>query len=302
MKIIKYDRIEENLCAILKTNPLCLVLKNNAYGFGLESITELALKHHVESFAVNTIEEAIALRRLTCGKIIQFGNCQTNLMLLKAHRILPTASSREEIRLYTEYKLPFALEVDSGMNRFGVKKLEEDFLSNPYLDTVYVHFYKKKEDNLEFMHRIAKQCRTYRKDFHFGGSLAYGNHGYTLRVGRLIYESSVQLYGQVCMIKTVKAGETVGYEGEYQAQSEERIAVLDVGYYNGIRTFFSGSVFGKDKRYPVVGRVCMNHTFIRVDDAVKVGDWLEFFGDRIALEEFLNHNQMSEYESFLFIR
>lgn len=302
MKIIKYDRIEENLCALLKTNLLCLVLKNDAYGFGMKNITRLALKHHVENFAVNTITEAIELRGLTDGKIIQFGNCRNDLMLLKAYRILPTASSSEEIRLYTDYKLPFALEVDSGMNRFGVKELEEGFLSNPYLDTVYVHFYKKKEENLAFMHRLAELCRVYRKAFHFGGSLAYGEHGYPLRVGRLIYRNSVELYGQIQMIKTVSAGETVGYEGEYQAQTEERIAVLNIGYYNGIRTFYDGSVYGRGKRYPVVGRVCMNHTFIRIDDTVKEGDWLEFFGNRITLEEFLIHNRMSEYESFLFIR
>lgn len=302
LKIIDYSIIDNNIKRILKTNRLCLVLKNDAYGFGLVKILKLGLKNKIDLYAVNTIEEAILARRYCEKQIILFGNGTNQLKELKEYQVLPTAGSRREIELYSQNQIRFALEIDSGMNRFGIKSFEEEFLKNPYLDMVYTHFYKKLPANTVMMDRIEALCRKYGKTCHFGGSLVYGENSYCLRVGRLIYENSMQLYGRVVGIKNVLPGESVGYEGEYVAAKPQRIAILDVGYYNGIRIHFDGFVYCRGQRYRIVGRVCMNHAFVEADDKIEMNDLMEFFGNYIPLADFLEHNKMSEYESFLFLR
>lgn len=302
MKIINYTTIEKNIQSILKSNEICLVLKNDAYGFKMEEIVKIAHRNSIHKFAVNTLEEAIHLRSLTPFKIILFSNYHLPMEDLKTYHILPTAGSLEEMEQFSRYQIPFALEIDSGMNRFGIKTLDEEWLKNPYLDTLYIHFYKKQEKNKEVMQYFAQLCKSYQKDFHFGGSLVYQDTTECIRIGKLIYQNSVQLMGHIQNIKEIYEGESVGYEGEYVAREPERIAIIDIGYYNGLKISFSGFVFCRGKRYPVIGRVCMNHCFILADEFLHIGDIVEFYGENISLEEFLKENKMSEYESFLFIR
>ena len=46
----------------------------------------------------------------------------------------------------------------------------------------------------------------------------------------------------------------------------------------------------------------MNQMFILIDDEVKKGDIVTIFGKNISKSDFLYHNKMSNYESFLLIR
>lgn len=302
MKVIDYTNIDKNIKKILKTNELCIVLKNDAYGFGLVQVLKLGLKNKVQLYAVNTIDEAKLVRRYCDKKIILFGHSMDKLKEIKQYDILPTAGSLEEMVYYSQNQVKFALEIDSGMNRFGIKEFKEDLLKNKYLEMVYIHFYKRLPSNASIMEHIHKLCHKYQKLCHFGGSLVYGVNRYCLRVGKQIYENSMEFYGKVIEIKSIKPGESVGYEGEYIATTAQKIAVLDVGYYNGIRIHFDGYVYCHKKRYPIIGRVCMNHAFVKIDENIQINDFMEFFGKHISLEEFLQHNLMSEYESFLFIR
>ncbi len=302
MKIIHYNEIEKNIKTILKTNDLCIVLKNDAYGFKMDKIIAIASRYGVKQFAVNKIEEGILAREYTNEKIILFGEAKSYKKDLIKHNIMPTAISFEDINYYTKNKIYFALEIDCGMNRFGIKAYEPDLFTNPYLDTVYVHFYKDLISNKDIINHISNICLKHNKNFHFGGSLLYGKTEYPLRIGRILYKNAVSFLGRVCAIKEVKSKETVGYEAEYTALTSHKIAILDVGYYNGLDLHFDGDTYLNQKRYKVIGRICMNHTFVYIDDNVKVGDLMEFYGKNIPLNEFLLHNKMSEYESFLFIR
>ncbi len=79
----------------------------------------------------------------------------------------------------------------------------------------------------------------------------------------------------ITKILTIKAGDSVGYGRTFVAEKDMKIGVLPVGYYEGIPRVFSnvGLVQRETQYLPVTGRVCMNHTMVRIDDdAVKVGD------------------------------
>jgi len=302
LKKIDYQRIEENLKRVLKTNRVSLVLKNDAYGFKMDKIIPLAIKNNVDTFYLNTLDEAIKARVICDKRLILLGPSRDYIVSLIKYKIIPTAINIEDYQYYTYNSLRFALELDSGMNRFGIKKYNERLFDNEYLEEVYMHFYTAKDDNLVAMKEIAYLCNKYNKRFTFGGSLAYGYHNYPLRIGRLIYENSISLYGRVLEIKRVLKGETVGYEGEFKAPKDLLIAVTDIGYYNGLRTHYKGRAFIKNKYYNIVGRICMNHSFIEVDEDVSLSDVVEYLGENIEEKELLDNNNMTKYESFLWLK
>lgn len=302
MKRIDYEVIDKNIKEISKTNNISLVLKNDAYGFKMDKIIPIAINNGISTFYVNTIFEAIRCRMMSNAKIILLGPGREYLVNIIKYNILPTAINEDDILFYTNNKIKFALEIDTGMNRFGIKEYSDETFNNEYIEEVYAHFYKSLSSNRDIMDRIHYLCDKYKKSFSFGGSLTYGISNYPLRVGRIIYEGSMSFYGRVLEIKRVNKGETIGYEAEYKAKENITIAVLDIGYYNGLKVNFKGRLFLKGKYYKAVGRVCMNHMFVLVDEMVNVGDALELFGDNISLDEFIVSNNMSKYESFLSIK
>lgn len=93
----------------------------------------------------------------------------------------------------------------------------------------------------------------------------------------------------ILSVKTVKAGETIGY-GRHTRLNEDRvIAVIPIGYADGFDRRFSnygGEVWVRGKRCPVVGNVCMDQAMVDVTGAdARPGDIVEVFGDRLPLEE-----------------
>lgn len=302
MKIIYYDKILNNLLRLQAQNDLCVVLKNDAYNFKISKVVGLCEKAKVNSYAINSLDEAIKVRSLTKKPIILLGLNKQNVSILKKYNIYPCANTQAEITFYTNLKIDFVIEIDTGMNRFGLKNYDESIFVNPYVKYVIAHFYKDMPQNYDQMLKIANLCLKHNIKFNFGGSMLVGKTNYPLRVGRIIYEHSTAFWGQVIFVKQVYKGQMVGYEGEYIAQNDEKIAVIDVGYCNGLRPNFKGRVCCNNRFYQVVGRICMNHTFIKIDDDVQIGDVVEFYGVKIDENEFLKNNNMSLYESFFYIK
>ncbi len=71
---------------------------------------------------------------------------------------------------------------------------------------------------------------------------------------------------RIAQVRTVPAGETVGYGRTWKAMTESRIAVLPVGYADGWPRALSGHghVLIAGKRAPLVGRICMNLCMVDV--------------------------------------
>ncbi len=80
--------------------------------------------------------------------------------------------------------------------------------------------------------------------------------------------------------KEVRAGESVGYAGTWRARRASRIAVLPVGYDDGVdwRLSNRGEVLVRGRRVPIVGRISMDYTTIDVSDVPGVA-----LGERVTL-------------------
>lgn len=92
----------------------------------------------------------------------------------------------------------------------------------------------------------------------------------------------LSLKSRIACIRTVEAGEGVGYGLAYVAAERSRIAVLPIGYADGIPRSLAGKgyVLIDGKRAPIVGRICMDQMFVDVtglcgveaaDEAVLIG-------------------------------
>ena len=62
MRLINEEVIEKNIKMISQNNKIMLVLKDNAYGFGIERIIKIAKKYRIKNFAVKSIDEAILIK------------------------------------------------------------------------------------------------------------------------------------------------------------------------------------------------------------------------------------------------
>ena len=110
-------------------------------------------------------------------------------------------------------------------------------------------------------------------------------------------ESTFKLKSEVIQINELEKGETVGYGGMYTAKEKTKIAVIPIGYEDGIIRKNTGrDVFINNKRYPIVGNVCMDMMFIKIDNDVKVHDVVEVLKDNEHVNEVANHLETISYE------
>jgi alanine racemase len=99
---------------------------------------------------------------------------------------------------------------------------------------------------------------------------------------------------RVLSLRDLPAGETVGYNATFTAPAPMRLAMLPVGYADGLRRELSGSdarpggwVILRGERAPIVGRVTMNLTMVDVTaiPGVHIGDEVVVLGDGITADD-----------------
>mgnify|MGYP003992511047 CR=1 FL=1 len=86
---------------------------------------------------------------------------------------------------------------------------------------------------------------------------------------------------RIAQMKDVPAGDSIGYGLSFVAPRNMRIAVLPVGYYDGLRRGYSkGEVLLRGQRCPLVGTICMNMCMIDVSalPSARAGDTVTLLG------------------------
>lgn len=91
------------------------------------------------------------------------------------------------------------------------------------------------------------------------------------------------LKSKVVLVRTIAAGESVGYGREFAAQKETRIAVISIGYADGVpRSLAPGKsqVLIQGRRAPIIGRICMDQLMADVSGCpgIKRGDIVTLIG------------------------
>lgn len=225
---------------ILKKVKLAAVVKSNAYGHGILEISKLALEFGADYLAVNSIEEAILLRKnfpntilIIMGEIL---NMEFFKKELNDENFWIVVSRFESVKFLNSLdKSPkIHLKVDTGMGRLGYYKT--DFYKN--LDKI-------KKENLK-LHGILT---------HFAQTEDYTEHSY----------SNIQLEE---FKKAIEYAEKIGYKNLVKHASASastmlfkeahfdlvRIGISLYGLWPSIQTKLSLSLDGKkiNKLQPVL--------------------------------------------------
>jgi alanine racemase len=99
---------------------------------------------------------------------------------------------------------------------------------------------------------------------------------------------------RVTGLREVEPGTQIGYNGTFTAQRPMRLALLPVGYADGLRRALSstnehtgGWVIIAGQRGPIVGRVSMNLTTVDVTDIpnIAIGDEAILLGEGVTAED-----------------
>lgn len=299
-------------------------IKADGYGLGAIGVAERLAQAGCRDFFVATWDEAAALAPLGLDVAVLHGVCADDMAVASGAPARPVLNSAEQVaRWRSGGGGRCDVMVDTGMNRLGVAPVEvaAGLLDGLRIDTLMSHLACADEDDAasRAMNRrqrdaFAALCgRTsarrlslansagialgpdYAFDLTRPGLALYGGIPRAEFVGRIA--QVVRPEAQILQRRTVPAGETVGYNATWTAGAPTEVAILNIGYADGYWRGFSGNgaAWAGDATLPVIGRVSMDLTAVRIDTApwLSEGDWVEL---NYALSHAAAASEMSQYE------
>lgn len=300
------------------------VVKADAYGHNEEKIIDTIINSKVNYLAVSSLDEALEIRRKTNIPILCLGIINSKYMdICEKNNIDVTVTNLEYLEKIKDYKLNIHIKVDTGMNRLGVKTKEEfnemfNLIknSNLYLKGIFTHIYnatKKIDTNhqinrfLEITHDIDLKKIDMIHIAQSDTLINYPKINFTnaCRLGIIMYglsdnlklKNTFSLCSEVIEIKNVFKGETVSYNGIYKAQEDEKIAIVSIGYADGINRRLKGAyVYINDKKYEIIGNICMDMLMIKIDDTVKLNDKVYIYKDNEHIKYLAKYLDTIPYE------
>jgi len=219
-------------------------------------------------------------------------------------------------------RYPIHLKIDTGMHRLGfdsiekVKDLAEKLVHQEQMvvRSVFSHLAAADESlHDEFTHnqidQFQKLCsvitdkvpyKILRHILNSAGIERFSEFQFEMvRLGIGLYgvsstgndqiKSISRLKTCISQIRTVDAGQSVGYGRKGKIIRKAEIAVLPIGYADGYDRRLSngvGKVYVKGMIVPVIGNICMDMCMINVTGLnVAVGDEVELMGEHIPVSE-----------------
>ena len=247
--------------------------------------------------------------------------------LFQGFDLKPVINNFEQARLWLEgtknapRRPASAIHIDTGMNRLGFdhegierltrnSRMMQDLVPRLIMSHLACAPTPKHPMNGEQLARF-KQCaaRFPVTDLSLVNSagIALGKpyHFQMVRAGLGLYakdvsddptqnitENVISLMAPVLQIRTLKAGDTIGYDATFKADKEMKLAIVGVGYADGLPRALSaasgqsgGHAIMQGKAVPIVGRVSMDLTALDVSalKSVKLGHWADFLGEDLHI-------------------
>ncbi|MDY0406899.1 alanine racemase [Virgibacillus sp. 179-BFC.A HS] len=231
------------------------------------------------------------------------------------------------------------MKLDTGMGRIGMRHEQEiqSFFAvlkdcpHIQLTGVFTHFATADAADLMYFHQQEKcfeQMLAYvRRNWstpltvHVGNSAASIRfpeqmHNY-IRFGISMYglypskyvkaekqidlQPAFSLHSRLVHVKKVAAGSSISYGGTYIAKQDEWIGTIPIGYGDGWQRRMQGfEVLVSGKRMPIVGRVCMDQTMIKLDQPYEIGTKVTLIGRQnnacIEMDEVADYLGTINYE------
>lgn len=257
-----------------------------------------------------------------------------------ANKISLTVFQQEWLSQAAEYvedgTLNIHIKLDTGMGRLGIRSRDElagiesvikkdkrfllegvfthfataDSLDNAYFETQLSRF----EEMIGWLEVLPKYVHTSNSAAGLRFPKAHLN---AVRMGISMYglapsmeiksvlpfelKEAFSLHTTIVHVKKLHKGEKVSYGATYEAQEEEWIATLPIGYADGwIRKLQGQEVLSEGLRVPIVGRICMDQCMIKIPQEMPVGTKVTLIGEqgkeKIQVDEIAEKLETINYE------
>ncbi|MCD6151555.1 MAG: alanine racemase, partial [Deltaproteobacteria bacterium] len=138
------------------------------------------------------------------------------------------------------------------------------------------------------------------------GIMLYGSYPAAEFLAEVKLEPVMAVKTAIVMLKMLHLGESISYGCTYSADRETSVALIPVGYADGLHRKLSntGFMLVGGRRVPIIGRVCMDWTMLDVTDVpgAAVGDEVVIIGrqgnEMITAEEMADVLETISYEVF----
>ncbi len=218
-------------------------------------------------------------------------------------------------------KFSLHLKVDTGMSRLGFEsnKFIQQFekiksFENILIEGIYSHLSSADEDNAlnhksitqlqrQKFNELLRQINLDRnnkikihlansaamllsKDFHFDmvrvGLSMYGYSPLAKIDNNLLLEQALFLKVKVAFIRIIDQGVSVSYGGNFVSSRKTKLAVLSIGYADGVSRNLSGNinVMHNNKLYPQVGSITMDQMMVDITGStdIRIGSTMVLLG------------------------
>jgi len=315
----------------LLTVECAAVVKANAYGLGLEPVTATLAKAGCRTFFVADIAEARAVRSRVAeaaiyvlnGFAVEWGDA---LIEINARPVINSTTELADWDAFVSahsWRGGAALHIDTGMHRLGISPDEAAALApraqteNHGIALVMSHLACADTPDHPLNAAQIKLFRELRMLYSgIPASLANSSgiflgdtaHYDLARPGAALYgvnptpgkpnpmQSVVELTGRILQIRNVERDATVGYGATWTAKRPTRIAVVALGYADGLVRAGGGSderpggaAIIAGHRCPIVGRISMDLLCADITDipagTVHRGDHATLIGGDIGVDE-----------------
>jgi len=315
------------------------VIKANAYGHGLVQVAQAIPGS--DAFAVARLSEALRLREAGIQQpivLLEGVSSEDELQTAAEKSLSIVFHHLSQLELLTKAPLsqPLAfcwLMVDTGMQRLGIDAAHVDQALQGLSQSENIigpvglmsHFANadlvndsRNQQQLNKILICAKNDNAVAISMANSAAILSfsGSHGDWVRPGLMLYGVSpfegqsarnldlkpvMTLTSRLISIQQVKAGEQVGYGGDWVAQREVCVGIVSIGYGDGYSRQLSnvGSVMINNKTASVLGRVSMDMIAVDLSDinTVSIGSEVILWGNEsLAVEDVAKQAKTIPYE------
>ena len=316
------------------------MVKAFAYGAGPAEISALLEFHRVSYLAVAYADEGVELRNsgVTLPVMVMNPDPSASELMIK-YSLEPEIYSLLSFDKFSAVasrhgliNYPVHIKIDTGMHRLGFMPEDIDTLTkriknqeNLRVVSVFSHLSASEDRTLDyFSHQQATVFIKVVERIHETIGYTFLRHllnsSGIIRFPQYQFEMvrpGIGMYGignfeglalktagcfktRISQVKRIRAGEPVGYGCADVSENERIIAILPVGYADGLNRKLgnrNGNLYIKGKRVSIIGNVCMDMCMADVTGLnAEAGDEAEIFGEKISIDEIAGKCQTIPYE------
>jgi alanine racemase len=314
------------------------MVKADGYGHGAVLVSQI-LQHQVDALGVAFLAEGLALRHagITCPiAVLQGVFNATELEQAFEHDFYLVVHQQAQIELLAQYhgtkQTLIWLKVDSGMHRLGFMPVDvlaayqqlkplhcvQEIILTSHFACADDLDSPQTPQQLAVLDNLATQLPPLARSFaNSAAILAWPqSHHQWVRAGIMLYGSSpfanksaaqlnlqpvMTLNTQIIAIRTIEAGDSVGYGGTWHATRPTRLGVIAIGYGDGYPRHILANtpVLVNGQATVIVGRVSMDMITIDLTDIeAQLGDSVTLWGDGLSADTIAPYANSIGYELF----